>query len=213
MTVEDTLARIARVSEKLNQASDTVNAFIASVENDLANCNIGQVVWLDPWANGADGKWRICPSDYVEAGQPPLCDSGDLDKIFIAATHRVEELAARGRRHSGDASGGSVGSRREPAAPRQQGPQERSFYQRYWMIGFGRDGGGGWRLLAKEIAHGLTSHGVLTRPKALLDCPRDVRIGALVCIPALTEAVLARAEDLVAQIDDAMSSPESEEGE
>lgn len=211
MTVEDTLARIARVSEQLNQASDTVNAFIASVEDDLARCNIGQAVWLDPWANGADGKWRICPSDYVEAEQPPLCDSGDLDKLFIAATHRVEELASQGRLPSGTASRNHEGSRREPPGVRDQRVQERSFYQRYWMIGFGRDGGGRWRLLAKEVAHDLTSHGVLTRPKALLDCPREVRIGALACIPALTEAVLARAEELVAQIDSAMSSAETEE--
>jgi len=81
------------------------------------------------------------------------------------------------------------------------------------MIGFGRDGSGRWRLLAKEVAHDLTSHGVLTRPKALLDSPREVRIGALACIPALTDAVLARAEELVSQIDGAMSSDETEEGE
>jgi len=213
MTVEDTLARIARVSEKLNQASNTVNAFISSVESDLAKCNIGQAVWLDPWANGADGKWRICPSDYLEAEQPPLCDSGDLDKLFIAATHRVEELAAQGRLPSRSSSRNHEGARREPSAVREQRVHERGFYQRYWMIGFGRDGSGRWRLLAKEVAHDLTSHGVLTRPKALLDSPREVRIGALACIPALTDAVLARAEELVSQIDGAMSSDETEEGE
>lgn len=215
MTVEDTLARLARVSDQLNQATDTINAFIASVEGDLAKCNIGQVVWLDPWANGADGKWRVSPSDYVESEEPPLCDSGDLDKLFSAATHRAEELATqttRPRKNSGENSGGaSPSNAAEPGL--EQSEPDRSFYQRYWMLGFGRDSGGRWRILAKEVAHGLTSHGILTRPKPLLDCPRDVRIGALACLPALTEAVLARAEELIEQINDAMNSPDAEEAD
>jgi hypothetical protein len=172
MTAE--LSELSKLSSQLNSASENVNSVITRVNDALASMNLGVQIWLKNYL------WR---GEYFTPTLPMV----STVRTTLADVLRHEEIKDAAKRHAPDLK------RSRHAVQLGYARVENTFQLAIRNVTIEE-----FVNPAGEFAERMVNPG---DPQALTKASRNLRIDALGLIPALTDAIKKRVEELLSNLE------------